>query len=165
MHRYLFWSALLVFITLLSCGGKDEVRAVRKVVEKGAALAEQHQLGDLMKLTADGFKAHPGNHDPRTVRGILWSAFLHYGRFTIHYPRPAVEVADPQSATAEVHFIIVSQDRPLPGLKDLYEDPGRWIEQASEKADLYRLQLELVKTDGDWRVTQARLAGFDGRSF
>jgi hypothetical protein len=165
MHRYLLWPALLIALTLTACGEKDDSRAVRRLIEKGTSLAQEHQIGDLMKLTTSDFSAKPGDHDARTVRGILLAAFKHYGHFEIHYPRPGVEVTAETSASAEVTFIIVSKDKPLPGLKDLYDDPGRWVEQAGEKADLYRLQLELIKKDGDWRVARARLGGFDGRSF
>lgn len=142
-----------------SCTKKDDVAAIRQLIQKGADLAEKQEIGDIIKLTTKDFSAYPGDHNQRSVRGILFMAFRHYGRFKIHYPQPSVEIIEAgRTARAAMHFIIVSQDKPLPGLKELYEDPQRWIEVASEKADLYQLQLDIVKTDNDWRVKIARMS-------
>ena len=154
---------MLVFIgfSLLACEGKDDAQAIRELIRKGASLAEAKELGDLMELTAVGFAAHPGGHDRRETKGVLFGAFMHYGKFKILYPRPPVNIAsDGHRALATIHFLIVRQDQEIPGLKDLYDNPRQWIEKAGEKADLYQLKLALVKEDGDWIVGQAELEGF-----
>jgi len=156
-------AALLMLCALIACGEKDDARAIRKLIAGGAALAEQHQIADLMRLTADGFTAWPGRYDARAVRGILFATFRRWGRFEIHYPRPAVELAPaPDRATAVMVLLMVSKDREFPGLKELYEDPQGWIEAVGEKADLYQLRLDLIKKEGDWRVQQASIERFKG---
>lgn len=159
-------AAVWLAAAITGCGDKDDAEAVRTTIQKGAKMAEAHDIGDLMDLTVKGFTANPGNHSAAEVRTILFGAFRHYGEFDIRYPRPGVTVAENRSsASAVVHFMIVRQDYEIPGLKELYDDPQRWLELASEKADLYQLKLELVKADSRWRVRQATLEGFKGWGF
>lgn len=160
LQNFLLCLGVVLLITIgVSCTKKNDAAAIRQLIQKGADLAEKQEIGNLIELTTKDFSAHPGNHNQRSVRGILFMAFRHYGRFKIHYPQPSVEIIEAgRTARAMLHFIIVSQDKPIPGLKELYEDPQRWIEVASEKADLYQLQLDLVKTDGDWQVKTARMS-------
>lgn len=156
----------LASLIALGCGKTDDTTAIRRLIDKGTQLAEKHELGDLMRLTTPDFIALPGHQDAARVKGILFVAFQHYGNLNIHYPRPSVEMAEGgESATALIHFVIVSQDKAIPELKELYENPEKWIEKASEKADLYQLALVLVKTGGEWRVKQAELKGFKGWGF
>jgi len=92
--------------------------------------------------------------------------FRHYQDFKILYPRLNVDLKpDKRSASAVFPFLIVKKETALPKLKELYEDPQRWLETVGENADLYRLKLEWVKQNGDWLVRQARLERFTGRSF
>jgi hypothetical protein len=158
--------ALSIGLVVSGCGRSDDAATIRKMIVQAADLAERHDIADLMDMTADGFSASPGDHDARSVRGILFVAFKHYGSFTIRYPRPSVEV-DPRAGTAmaAVYFMIVSRNRPMPDFKELYENPQQWLEQAGEKADLYQLKLELVGSKGDWRVKKAELAPFKGLGF
>ncbi len=158
--------AAIICFSIISCSSKDDAVAIRKLIDQGAELAEGHQIGDLMDLTTKGFSASPGSHDARSVHGILFVAFKHYGTFDLRYPRPTVNVEE-GAATAEatIHFMIVSQDKPMPELKDLYEDPQAWLDKAGEKADLYRLKLDLIKQDGDWRVQKADLSTLKGMTF
>ena len=93
-------------------------------------------------------------------------AFRHYHDFKILYPRPNVELKpDKRSASAVFPFLIVKKETTLPKLKELYEDPQRWLEAVGENADLYRLRLECIKPNGDWLVKKARLERFTGSSF
>lgn len=164
-HSIIAVSACIAFL-LLACGNKDDTAAIRKLIDQGAELAEAHQIGDLMALTADGFTASPGNRDARSVGTILFVAFRHYGTFDIRYPRPSVDVEEgADTADATIHFMIISQDKPMPELKDLYEDLQAWMEKAGEKADLYRLKLDLVKQEDDWRVQKADLSTLKGMTF
>ena len=159
-------SILFISLCLCACGNRDDAAAIRKLIARASQMAEEHRIADLMQLTADGFSASPGSHDAGSVRRILFIAFKHYGMFQIRYPRPTVEVeADAATARTVIHFMIVSQDRPMPELKELYENPQQWVEQASEKADLYQLKLALIKDEGDWRVKNAELTPFKGLSF
>ncbi len=61
--------------------------------------------------------------------------------------------------------MIVKKDRTLPELKELYNDPRGWLEKVSEKADLYRFRLKVVKVKGDWLVRGAYFERFTGTGF
>ncbi|MGD9080083.1 MAG: hypothetical protein PVG96_12115, partial [Desulfobacterales bacterium] len=69
------------------------------------------------------------------------------------------------SATCTIYLLIVKQDRTIPDLKDLYEEPRRWLEAVGENADLFQIKLQLLKKDDTWRVKQAHLEGFKGLGF
>lgn len=160
--------ALVFFLCALmwACSGKGDTEAIRELIQKGASLAESKQVGDLMDLTTTGFVARPGGLDQRETKRVLFGAFMHYGEFKIHYPRTQVDIDDDgRRALATVHFLIVRQNQEIPGLKELYDDPRKWVETASEKADLYQLKLALVKEGGDWVVSEAKMEGFKGTHF
>lgn len=152
-------AVLFIFGTLAACGkSDDESAAIRRLIDEGAELAEKQQIGDLIRLGTENFVATPGNHDANSVKGILFVAFRRYGRFSILYPRPTVELdPDGTQATASVYFVIVSKERSLPDLRDLYNDPVQWLEAAREKADPYLLQLELIQQDRRWQVQRAHI--------
>jgi hypothetical protein len=75
-----------------SCTSQNDEEMIRSLIRNGAELAEEKQIGDLMKLTGDGFTALPGSYDAVSVKGVLFRAFLHYGVFNILYPTPSVEL-------------------------------------------------------------------------
>jgi len=158
---------LLLFMSgLESCSSKDEETAIRELVKKGATLGEEQDIKGLMNLTTEDFLALPGDLGRQETRRILFLAFRHYQDFKILYPRPNVDLKpDKRSASAVFPFLIVKKETILPKLKELYEDPQRWLETVGENADLYRLKLECLKQNGDWLVRQARLERFTGRSF
>jgi hypothetical protein len=157
---------LIVVSVLESCSPKDEETAIRELVKKGAALAEEQDIRGLMNLTTEDFVALPGDLRRQETRGILFMAFRHYQNFKVLYPRPSVDLKpDKRSSSAVFPFLIVKKETTVPKLKELYEDPQRWLETVGENADLYRLKLECVKQDGDWLVRQARLERFTGTSF
>lgn len=157
---------LLTTAPFLGCSAKDDSEQVRNLIHDGAALAQAHQIGDLLDLTTERFVALPGSYDRRRIKGVLFAAFQHYGQFKIHFPRPSVEIdPDGKFARTVVYFMIVSQSHELPGLKDLYDNPRGWLEAAAKKADLYQLKLQLSKDSGEWRVKLAILEGFTGKGF
>ena len=157
---------LLILGCMLSCSSGDEATAIRELIKEGATLGEEHDIGGLINLTSDDFVALPGNLDRRETRRILWLAFRHYGSFKVLYPLPSVDFdPDRRSASAGFPFLILRKDASFPKLKELYEDPQKWLEEAGENADLYRLKLELIKLDGRWVARQALLERFTGVSF
>ena len=172
MHRFgkkwawraIFWAILFVLAT--SCAPKDETAAIRELIQKGAKLAEDHDVGGIMNLTTEDVVALPGQHNHREIKRILWLAFKHYGNLKILYPEPSVNLtSNNNSASSRVYLLIVKKDRNLPELKELYTQPRRWLEEVGENADLYQLDLQMLKKDGDWRVKQAQLEGFKGIGF
>jgi hypothetical protein len=163
------WFLVLLLIGVSgveSCSSKDEETAIRELVKKGATLGEEQDIKGLMNLTTEDFLALPGDLGRQETRRILFVAFRHYQDFKILYPRPSVELKpDKRSASAVFPFLIVKKEAALPKLKELYEDPQRWLETVGENADLYRLKLECLKQNGDWLVKQAKLERFTGTSF
>lgn len=158
------WIALFTVAWTVGCKGPtDDSAAIRQLIAEAADLAEKHQIGDLMRLTSETFTATPGGHDTNGVKKILFVAFRRYGNFSVLFPRPVVDIGqDASRATATVYFVIISKDRSLPGLKDLYNDPLGWLDEARDKADPYRLTLDLVKKDRRWQVQKAHLEGAVG---
>jgi len=151
---------------LLSCSSGDESAAIRELIKAGAKLGEEHDIGGLFNLTSDDFVALPGELDRREIRRILWLAFRHYGSFKILYPLPRIDLKpDHRTASASFPFLILRKEASFPRLKELYEDPQRWLEEVGENADLYRLKLELIKQDSRWVAKQALLEHFTGVSF
>ena len=169
VNRVCAWFVVLLLLTLSgleSCSSKDEETAIRELVKKGATLGEEQDIKGLMNLTTEDFLALPGDLGRQETRRILFVAFRHYQDFKVLYPRPNVELKpDKRSAAAVFPFLIVKKEAALPKLKELYEDPQRWLETVGENADLYRLKLECLKQNGDWLVKQARLERFTGTSF
>lgn len=160
----IFWAILFVFVS--SCSPKDEVAAIRELIRKGAELAEDHDVGGVMELTTENVVALPGRHNRMEIKRIIWLAFKHYGNLKILYPEPSVNLTpNENSASSRVYLLIVKKDRNLPELKELYTEPRRWLEEVGENADLYQLDLQMLKKDGDWLVKQAHLEGFKGIGF
>ena len=163
-RQMIFWATLLVFVS--SCSPKDDVAAIRELIKKGAQLAEDHDVGGIMKLTTEDVIALPGQHNRLEIKRIIWAALLHYGKLKVLYPEPSVRLtSNERIASSRVYFLIVKKDRNLPELKELYKDPRGWLEEVGENADLYQLNLQMLKKDGDWLVKQAHLEGFKGIGF
>jgi hypothetical protein len=161
------WVLVVFLLWPAACSKtKEDTTVIQEMIARSAEAAKEHAIADLMEMTDPAFITYPGGHDARATRGILFAAFRHYGRFALHYPQPEIRVADSGvEAEALVHFLIVRQDQVIPGLKELYGDPRRWLERAGEKADLYQLRLSLGKSDGRWKVHKALLEGFKGYGF
>lgn len=158
--------AMLMLGSVLSCSSGDDTTAIRELINEGAKLSEKHDISGLVGLTSDDFVGLPGNLDRREARRILWAAFRHYGALKVLHPLPSVDIKpDLRSAAAVVPFLILRENASLPKLRELYEDPQKWLEQVGDHADLYRLKLELIKPDGRWFVKKALLERFTGISF
>ncbi len=171
-HNFLFTRTLLILLgtisifCLASCAEKDDVTLIRNLIKEGAALAEEQDISAMMELTTEDFLAQPGNRNRREVRKFIWLVFRKYGKFRILYPEPAIELAaDNQSAAATVHFLIAKKEQTIPKLEKLYKDPQRWLEEVSENADLYRLNLKLRQKNGDWLVSITAVEPFRGFGF
>lgn len=150
----------------LSCSDTDDTAAIRRLIAKGADLAEAHDIGGIMGLATRDMRAMPGDLNRRAVRGVLWNAFNHYGRLKVLYPRAEVEVAEGATrASARFPFVIVRKEQTIPGLEALVDDPLAWLETVGDNADVYRLTLQLAKQGGEWAVDHARLERFSGIGF
>ncbi len=150
---------LVVILGISSCSAGDDVAAILKLVNQGELLAENKDLGGLMKLGNDSFVAMPGELDKRGTKGILWRAFMYYGQFDILYPRPLIIIEEDDTAFVSFPFLVIRKGELLEGLQELYDDPGQWLKEVGNKADLYNLDLELVREDRAWKVRQATLGG------
>jgi len=157
---------MILFIFVTSCSQKDDAAAIRALVKKGSQLAEDHDVSGILELTTDDVVALPGRNNRLQIKRIIWSAFMHYGQLKVLYPNPSVDLSDTQnSASCRIYFLIVKKEQAFPGLKELYNDPKRWLEEVGENADLYQINLQLLKKDGTWLVREAHLEGFKGMGF
>lgn len=160
------WISWALLFVLGSCSGQDDTNEIRELIKNGIRLAEKRDVAGVMKMTTEDFLGDPGRHTGREVKRMLWLAFRQYGDFTIVYPQPNVNPVDEgRIASARVYCLIVKKERTLPELRDLYEDPRGWLNEVGENADLYRIELDLVKRNGDWLVNRARLEPFRGTGF
>jgi hypothetical protein len=136
------------------------------MLERGAKLAEEHDISGILDLTTEDFRAYPDELDHRGAKRVLWMAFRHYGNLKVIHPQPIVDLqGDGLRAHAAVPFLVVKKQQALPNLKDLYGDPAAWLEEVGESADLYRFKLDLIKDDAKWVVRRARLEKFSGLGF
>ncbi len=151
----------IFFLLAAACSQKDDTAAIRALIQKGAQLAEDHDISGMMELTTEDVVALPGSHGRLEIKRLIWSALKHYGNIRILYPKPTVDLSDEDNrASCSIYMLIVKKDRAVPDLKDLYDDPKRWIETVGENADLYQLKLEMLKTNGRWLVRRAHLKAF-----
>ncbi len=149
------------FLLAAACSQKDDTAAIRALIQKGAKLAEDHDISGMMELTTENVVALPGSHSRLEIKRIIWSALKHYGKIKILYPKPSVDLsAEDNQASCRTYLLIVKKDRVVPDLKNLYDDPKGWIELVGENADLYQLKLEMLKTNGRWLVRRAHLKAF-----
>ncbi len=148
---------LLVLLSLFSCSSPDDVVVIREMVSKGALLAEKKNLGALLDLANDGFVAMPGELDKQTTKAVLWRAFRYYRDFHILYPQPVVMIEEDNTAFVSLPFLVVRQGKVIKGLKELYQEPKKWLREVGKKADLYNLDLELIKQGSSWKVRRATL--------
>lgn len=160
------WAVLILLICLLcqtgckGCEEEDDEVAIRKIVDRAIELAESHEVKSLMALTSEDFRADPGSKDQRDTRMLLMFAFKRYKKFTIKHPDYGVDISDIKTeASVRMPFLLVREGKSVPDLKELADDPGKWIEQASEVADPYYLNLSFRKEGGEWLVDGARLDG------
>ncbi len=143
----------------MACSRDDDAETIRKHIAEGAALAEAHEIGDLLNLTTEDVRAM--DMDRRGIKGVLWRVFRQYGGFALLYPRPTITIAEgARDASTQFPFLIVRKTIDIPGLQHLREDPLAWVDAVGDQADLYRLRLEWIKQDGNWLVDHAHLERF-----
>jgi hypothetical protein len=154
------------FFLAAACSQKDDVQVIRALIKEGAELAEDHNVSGIMELTTEDVVALPGHHNRLEIKRIIFAALMHYGKLKVLYPKPSVNLSTTDnSANCMIYLLIVKKDRTIPDLKDLYEEPRRWLETVGENADLFQVKLQLLKKDGKWLVNQAHLEGFKGLGF
>jgi hypothetical protein len=153
-------------VLFAACAGRDDEETIRSLIDRGAALAETHDVAGLLSLASADIRAMPMNLNQSGIKGVLWRTFKYYGPMTILYPRPTVEIdAAGHDATARFPFLIVKKEHPFKDLERFRDDPVAWIDAIGETADLYRLRLQLTRQDGNWLVEQAFLERFSGLGF
>jgi hypothetical protein len=160
------WMILAFFFLAAACSEKDDAQLIRALIKTGAELAESHDVSGIMELTTEDVIALPDHHNRPEIKRIIWTAFMHYGQFKVLYPKPSVDLsAKDGGAACTIYLLIVKKDRAIPDLKDLYDDPKRWLETVGENADLYQIKLQMLKKDGRWLIKQTHLEGFKGLGF
>jgi len=160
------WLKVLILLFLVSpcgcngCDEEDDETQIRRIIKKGVFLAEKHETGELLDLTTEDFRANPGSRDRRETAAYLMIAFRRFGDFIIRYPAYSVELGS-SAGTAEVSlpFVILRNDRKMPGVEEFVDSPVRWMAKAAEVADPYYLNLKFHKKDGEWMVRRAKIKG------
>ena len=162
LRKWTLWALLgtVCLFIAAGCGHNDEVAVIRDQIQKGAALAEAHDINGLMKLAAEDIVVNPGGYNRREIKRIIWAVLRHYGHIKIIYPRPSVDLSNDNQASCGLVFLIVKKNRVIPDVKELYDDPQAWIETVGANADLYRLKFEMLKTNKGWQVKNAYLETF-----
>jgi hypothetical protein len=165
--RSVIWVALfMVWSVACSCSVKDDEDVIRTIIEKGARLAEDHDIQGILHLTSQQFEANPGKLNRTNVKAVLWRTFKYYGPISVYFPRPHVQLEEAISgATAQLPFLIVKRDQSFPELERLRDEPVQWLNEVGEHADLYRLRLQFVEQGGDWVVDRALVERFTGLGF
>ena len=162
----ILWMVFFFFFLAAACSQKDDVQVIRALIKEGAKLAEDHNISGIMELTTEDVVALPGHHNRLEIKRIIFAALMHYGKLKVLYPKPSVDLSTTDnSATCMIYLLIVKKDRTIPDVKDLYEEPRRWLETVGENADLFQIKLQLLKKSGKWLVKQAHLEGFKGLGF
>ena len=103
------------FLVASACSPDDDAAAIRALVQKGAALAEAHDINGLMELATADIVGLPGGYNRPVIKRIIRSALQHYGQIKILYPKPSVTLsAEEDQALCGVYFLIVKQGLLLP---------------------------------------------------
>jgi hypothetical protein len=153
-------------LLLTACAPQDDEKALQALVEQAAGLAEEHDIKGILELTTPDFKAQPHEVDRQEAKRVLFMVFRHYGALSVVYPRPRVDLEPKDGGPLViVPFLIVKKNQTIPGLRELYDDPQRWLEKVSENADLYQFRLQVVKQKGNWLVKKAILERYTGTGF
>lgn len=154
---------LLLLLPLAACEKElDDATQVRAVVDQVAAAAQKHDINAMMEHVTSDYTARPGSRDEQAVRPLLLLALRKYGRFTVKYPVPGIEVAQ-NGATADVSvpFLVVREGQAFPEMSELADDPKAWADEVAETVgDPYQLDLDLQKTGDGWKITRSEIAGF-----
>jgi hypothetical protein len=168
-QKWVVWSVLFslgICAVCVSCSEQDDVEAIRALVNKGASLAEEHDIAGILELASQDLQAMPGDLDRRGVKAVLWRAFKYYGALKVLHPRPDVEMKENMNqASAQLPFLIVKREQTYLDLEKLRDDPLAWLEEVGENADLYRLRLQLTNHEGEWLVNRVVLERFTGLGF
>jgi hypothetical protein len=161
IHRVLF--ILLALSWAAGCREKDDEKLILALIERAAVLAQEHNAAKIMKLASDTFLAYPGGRDAEETKQVLLIAFMRYGSFQIKYPSPNIDIAETRDmAHVKIPFVVIREGALVPDLSGLYEDPGKWLDEASRTADPYHLELRLAKIRGKWLVERAEIQGVRG---
>ena len=154
------WITAVLLTGCSGCEPDDDEQLIRLLVSQAVERAEMHNIADLFDLAIKSFVADPGSHDRRSSKAMLLVMFRRYGSFRILHPSYGVNISeDAKSAELSIPFLIVREGQPVPEMRELAEDPARWLKKASEAADPFMLDAQLIKTDGEWKVEKVHITG------
>ena len=141
------------------CQTIDDETAIRQVIEQGVADAEASRAKAVMTLATRDFELIPQGFDVRDTQLRLYLILRRLGRFSIIYPRPTILIDAKTQAFAEAQmpFAIRRTDKEIPNLSNLIDDPEEWISEIDAIADVYTLEMWLIKKDDTWKVRKARI--------
>lgn len=141
LHPLIF--VVLAASLLASCGSGDTPeQQVRNFIAAGEEAVESRDIGDVRALIAEKYEDERG----RTRRDIvaLTARYL-YANKNIHLLTRIGELTFPSENRALLQLYVAMTGQNVSDLDALL----------NMQADLYRFDLELVREDGDWKLSTA----------
>lgn len=134
---------LLVVSILLACDAPlTPEQELREWVAEAARAAEAKEVGELRERVSDAYADDRGN-DRRAIDRLLTFHLLRQGSLHVFAHIDSLDVETPD--TAHLGLLAALARVAVPDATAL----------ARVKADLWRIDLELSREDGDWRVVDA----------
>lgn len=140
--RYLRHGTAAIALLLGACAGEDPESSLEQLVADAATAAEARQTAFFRDSIGDGYVDMRGNDRERMI-DLIRGYFLTNPSIDVFSRVESVELLGADAAELVVLVGLIAR-RPGEGLLDGFD--GR----------LYRVELELVETGGDWRVIGAR---------
>ena len=141
------WVLTTLFVAALVSGACSSDRdnpekQVRSLLERGEAAAEQKEAGTLRQMISEKYSDSQGQ-DKKAIEGILRYYFLRHQ--TIHLFTRIREIAFPAPDHARADMMVAMAGQPIANVGELER----------LQADLHRFEINLVREQGEWKVTQA----------
>ena len=128
-----------------SCAPDAPQVEIRELIERGERAAEQRRVGELADLVAPTYADAEGR-DRAALVGLVRGYLAHGGSIHLLTRIESLRVTAPERA--EVTLLLAAAALPISGVLDL----------DAVSADLLRVELELERARGDWRLTRAAWA-------
>jgi hypothetical protein len=136
------WSIASLFAVLAAgCGASDPEAEIRALLTAAEEAAEARDVGFFGDVLGDGYRDARGNDREETLR-MLRGLFIANQRIEIVSRVDEIAIEGGDAARAVVHAGMVGR-RANAGLIDGLD------------ADLYRFELELVNSGGNWQIIGA----------
>ena len=140
MAAWLLWVWLIAVAS--GCAGGDPEQQLRERIAAAAAAAEERDTGFFRGLIAEGFVDQRGN-DRQSILNMVRGQFLIHQRIAV---------------VSRVHQVSLRGEDAAETVLSagLMGSAGQRLTIRGVSADLYRIELEWIRENGDWRIIGAR---------